>query len=111
MTATISSDRKYITVRIHPDFQSVSIPRTVTLQGSDTTATLAGETVVEYDLPIDLPLVQKQRLRTTAVIPDQGVLIMGGISESNEDKQSKGVPILSKMPVVGRLFQVRCKNR
>lgn len=105
VTATISSDRKYITVRVHPDFQEVTIPRTVIITGTDTTATLAGETVVSYNLPVDLPVIKKQRIRTTAVIPDQGVLIMGGISQSNEDSQSKGVPILSKIPILGRLFR------
>ncbi len=105
VTATISSDRKYITVRIHPDFQEVSIPRTVEISGTSTTATLAGESIVSYSLPIDLPVVRKQRIRTTAVIPDRGVLIMGGISESNENKRSKGVPILSKVPLLGRLFR------
>jgi len=110
VTATISSDRKYITVRVHPDFQEVTIPRTIVLTGTDTTATIAGETVVQYNLPIDLPEVVKQKLRTTAVIPDQGVLIMGGISESKEDEQSRGVPLLSKIPVLGRLFRSDAKS-
>jgi general secretion pathway protein D len=110
VTATISSDRKYITVRIHPDFQTVTIPRTVTLSGTDTATTLAGATVVQYNLPIDLPVVTKQRIRTTAVIPDRGVLIMGGISESSEEDSTRGVPVLSKVPFLGRLFRSDSKS-
>jgi general secretion pathway protein D len=105
VTATVSSDRKYITLRLHPDFQDVSIPRTAQVTGTQTTATLAGESVTSYSLPVDLPEVTKRQVRTTAVIPDDGVLILGGVSSTSEESRSKGVPILSKVPFLGRLFR------
>ena len=105
VTATVSSDRRYITLRLHPDFQQVTIPRVATVQGTQTTAGIAGDSVTSYNLPVDLPVVIKKQVRTTAVIPDDGVLILGGVSSSEEDKRVRGVPLLSKIPVLGRLFR------
>jgi type II secretory pathway component GspD/PulD (secretin) len=105
VTATVSSDRRYITLRLHPDFQEVSIPRVATVQGTQTTAGPAGPSVTSYNLPVDLPYVVKKQVRTTAVIPDDGVLILGGVSSSTEDKRVRGVPLLSKIPILGRLFR------
>jgi type II secretory pathway component GspD/PulD (secretin) len=105
VTATISSDRKYITLRLHPDFQEVSIPRVVTITGTQTIATLVGVADSTFSLPLDLPRITKRKIRTTAVIPDDGVLILGGVATSNEDRQDRGVPVLSKIPLLGRLFR------
>jgi general secretion pathway protein D len=95
VTATVSSDRKYITLRLNPDFQEVTIPpdRVQNIQGSSVSA------------PVELPVVTKQKLRTTAVIPDDGVLIMGGVSTSSEENGTRGVPIISRIPLFGRLFR------
>lgn len=105
VTATVSSDRKYITLRLNPDFQEVTVPRTAILSGTQRATSAAGTTEATYTLPIDLPTVVKQKVRTTAVIPDDGVLILGGVSTSREEAQDKGVPIISKVPVFGRLFR------
>jgi type II secretory pathway component GspD/PulD (secretin) len=105
VTPTISSDRKYITLRLHPDFQEVDIPRSVAIRGTQTIASATGTTVAEYSLPVDLPTVRKKKVRTTAVIPDDGVLILGGVSSSSEEDSSRGVPLLSNIPILGRLFR------
>jgi len=95
VTATVSSDRKYITLRLNPDFQEVTIP-------ADRVQSIQGLTV---SAPVELPVITKQKLRTTAVIPDDGVLIMGGVSTSTENTGSRGVPVLSKVPILGRMFR------
>lgn len=95
VTATVSSDRKYITLRLNPDFQEVSVP-------PDRVQSIQGLTV---SAPIEMPVVTKQKLRTTAVIPDDGVLIMGGVSTSTENDGTRGVPVISKLPLFGRLFR------
>ncbi|MBF0243974.1 MAG: hypothetical protein HQL31_01710 [Planctomycetes bacterium] len=103
---TISSDRKYITLKIQPDFQRATIDRTVEIQGSRNVAQAGGGTAVaNYTLPVELPKVIRQRIRTTAVIPDDGVLLLAGVAESDEEYGVRGVPILSKIPFLGRLFK------
>ena len=111
VTATISSDRKYITLRLHPDFQEVSIPRTIAVTGTIATTGIVGVTQSTYSLPLDLPTVSKRKVRTTAVIPDDGVLIMGGVATSHDIRQSRGIPVLSKIPILGRLFRSDSKDQ
>lgn len=108
--ATVSSDKKYITMQIQPDFQSVDYRPPATIQGTAVNAGLLGAATQSFTLPVDLPRITKQRIRTTAVIPDSGILILGGVAESHEGERSKGVPILSKIPVFGRLFRSNHKE-
>ena len=111
VTATISSDRKYITLRLHPDFQEVSIPRTINVTGTQSVSTIAGITETTYSLPLDMPTINKRKVRTTAVIPDDGVLILGGVATSHDIRQSRGIPVLSKIPILGRLFRSDSKDQ
>jgi tetratricopeptide (TPR) repeat protein len=104
--ATVSSDRKYITLRARPTFNSVSLGRTASFNGTSTLGGLGAGLVTEnFNYPIDLPVIEIKEIKTTAIIPDGGVLILGGVAESHEIDQEKGVPIISKIPVFGRLFR------
>lgn len=99
--ATISSDRKYITMQVQPDFQGVEFREPVLIRGGGG----GGILVAEQELPIDLPILTRVRVRTIAVIPDGGVLIIGGVAETSESKSSRGLPVISKIPLLGRLFR------
>ncbi len=112
--ATISSDRKYITLQVQPDFQGVDLTTRgpVFIRGGGSQGQsigVGGQTLsfvtLDQELPVDLPILQRVRVRTVAVIPDGGILIIGGVAESNETSLSAGVPILSKIPILGRLFR------
>ncbi|MBF0196534.1 MAG: hypothetical protein HQL32_02440, partial [Planctomycetes bacterium] len=109
VVATASSDRKYITMKVRPDFQEVTFPRPpVIMTGTNflSTGSIFGDaTISTFSLPIMLPTVSKTKIRTTAVIPDRGVLIIGGTAQSREEQRERGVPILSKVPLFGRLFR------
>ena len=56
------------------------------------------------DYPIYAPVIELQKVRTTAVIPDNGVLLLGGQITIAHWKVSSGVPFISKLPIIGRLF-------
>lgn len=101
--ATISSDRKYITLDVQPDFNSVTFRDPVYIRGVSESS--FGNTGSSMSLPLELPIVRIEKVRTTAVIPDGGVLIIGGIAETREQTMSRGVPLISKIPFLGRLFR------
>lgn len=106
VTPTVSSDRRYITLKVQPDFQTVDLSKGMVLTGQTRVSNGLGPSeVVEYQLPVQLPRVTKTRVRTVAVIPDGGVLILGGLTDSSEGQRSRGVPLLSKIPLLGRLFR------
>ena len=41
----------------------------------------------------------------TISVPDRGTVLIGGLSTRRASKTSQGVPVLSKIPVIKRLFQ------
>jgi type II secretory pathway component GspD/PulD (secretin) len=98
VTPTITSDKKYVLLRImtsytETNFETYNIPDT--------------ETGDFY--PIDLPISQIADVRTRVTVPDGGTLLIGGQKLTGEMNSEEGVPVLSKLPVLGRLFENRGK--
>lgn len=62
-----------------------------------------------YTIP--LPDNEISRVETRVSVPDGGTLMIGGQKVSVEVEREVGVPILSKIPVLGRLFMNRSKVR
>ncbi|WP_217639966.1 type II secretion system secretin GspD [Palleronia marisminoris] len=56
---------------------------------------------------IDSPTIQQRRLRTRVSLTDGEALVLGGLIQEGTQRNSDGVPILSKVPVVGGLFRDR----
>jgi len=44
-------------------------------------------------------------------VPDRGTLLLGGHKLASEQDKEAGVPILSKIPIIGRLFTNRSSVR
>jgi len=42
-------------------------------------------------------------VRTTATVPDQGTMLVGGLVQLESSGAVSGVPLLSSIPVLGRL--------
>lgn len=62
-----------------------------------------------YTIP--LPDNEISRVETRVSVPDGGTLMIGGQKISVEVEKEVGVPVLSKIPVLGRLFTNRSKVR
>src|SRR5204863_2804557 len=56
---------------------------------------------------VQLPLIQITQVRTTVSVPDGGTLLLGGQTLSGEIEREEGVPVLSKIPFLKRLFTNR----
>ena len=99
----VSSDRKYITMEIRPtsvlpvDFQ------TEILNGFRT-AGVPPVVIGLFDYPIELPNVEVRELRSTGMMPDKGTLMVGGFSKILRQQTHSGIPFLSHIPFLGRLF-------
>lgn len=44
-------------------------------------------------------------VNTTVSVPDGGTVLLGGIKRLSEGRNEFGVPILSKLPYINRLFK------
>jgi type II secretory pathway component GspD/PulD (secretin) len=51
------------------------------------------------------PVVASRDASTSAVIPDGGTLVIGGLPEDTQRDREEGVPWLRKIPVLGWLFK------
>jgi len=92
---TIHSDRKYLTLEIQP-----TVANLVALRNFS--STLGGNTSpVEFQLPE----IEVQSVFTTAIIPDGGSIMLGGLSSVRNIERRAEVPWLAKIPIVGFMFK------
>ena len=91
-------DKKYILLRISTYLLDVDIgtPEDVTV-GFDQT----GEAIVR---DIFFPATETNSIQTRVSVPDQGTVLLGGQTLTASRQKEAGVPILSKVPILGRFF-------
>jgi len=68
-----------------------------------------GTNVVPYS--VSVPETETSSVMTRVSVPDGGTLLLGGHKLTAEVDTEVGVPVLSKIPVLGRLFSNRGKIR
>ncbi len=98
---TVSADRRYITLNFRLGIQKI---REI-LQVEGVEVVVGGGPA--GSLPIELPTVWTNRDGGTATFPDGGSIMVTTIATNEDARGEGGVPILSDVPVVGRLFSGR----
>ncbi|MBE3097477.1 MAG: hypothetical protein IMZ44_10160 [Planctomycetes bacterium] len=107
--ATVSADRRYVQMDLRP--QSAALDTSVNPTGFQTypiSAAVPGGIAV---FTIELPRVMVQDFKTTVSVPDGGTLLLGGTRRFTEADVETGVPLLSKVPILKRLFNNRASLR
>jgi type II secretory pathway component GspD/PulD (secretin) len=102
--ATVSADRRYVQMDLRPQIAGVPVFRQIQLQAATPAAGIATAT-------IELPQVSVQDVKTTVSVPDGGTLLLGGSKTYIEHDVETGVPVLSKLPIIKRLFDNRAGVR
>lgn len=117
--AVVSSDRRFVRLTVVPFFSEIRDVDTFTFTGSttttedsssegpddDTTARSEGATTVTEGTTVQLPTFAFVSVTTTVSVPDGGTVLLGGIKRLSEGRNEFGVPFLSKIPYVNRLFK------
>ncbi|MCP4594769.1 MAG: hypothetical protein GY842_28895 [bacterium] len=98
--ATVSADKKYITMDLLPSVRTLEGIELFPYSGG-AAGTAAGGGFIQ------LPTTQSQVIRTTVKVPDGGTLLIGGMKTTEEVEVEAGVPVLSKIPVLKRLYSNR----
>ena len=104
--ATISADRRYVTLTVRPTvanviaFREFAVNETAGGGGED-------EAVTVSTGRFELPTMSVQRLETTVSVPDGGTLLLGGQKLAGEVEREMGVPLLNKIPIINRAFTNR----
>jgi general secretion pathway protein D len=103
ITPTISHDKKYVLLNIVTTLTDLLRLRTHQVEQVVTTGTTTG--TEEYEVTV--PETETSSVMTRVSIPDGGTLLLGGQKITSEIEKEAGVPVLSKIPVIGRLFSNR----
>jgi general secretion pathway protein D len=132
--AVVSSDRRFVRLTLVPFFSTIGKVEQFQFEGSRSTKSkssdeksgLEGDANGLIDLnagvgtgasssreeevrssgtTIQLPEFLFTTVTTTVSVPDGGTVLLGGIKRLREGRNEFGVPILSKIPYINRLFK------
>jgi general secretion pathway protein D len=123
--AVVSPDKRFVRVTLNPTFSRINSVSTFTFDGTTTTrrsTSRSGNNVLDPDegevddddeevetvrtgTTIQQPSFAQTTISTTVSVPDGGTILLGGIKRMREGRVERGVPILSKIPYVNRLFR------
>lgn len=117
--AVVSDDKRFVRLTLNPMFTQINDVDTFTFEGSrrttnssDTVDPATGEVTQSDDgeeivvgTTVQQPSFANTSVSTTVSVPDGGTILLGGIKRLRENRNEIGVPMLSKIPYVNRLFR------
>jgi general secretion pathway protein D len=131
--AVVSNDRRFVRLTLVPFFSQIGKVEQFQFEGSRSTksktsdeksgadvkvpgadgligvtngAAASGELELQSNgTTIQLPEFLFTTVTTTVSVPDGGTVLLGGIKRLREGRNEFGVPILSKVPYINRLFK------
>jgi general secretion pathway protein D len=119
--AVVSDDRRYVRMTIVPFFTEIGDVDEFTFEGSSSSTSSSSskdgdedgkneenskdEETVRSGVTVQLPSFQFVSVVTTVSVPDGGTVLLGGIKRLSEGRNEFGVPLLSKVPYINRLFR------
>jgi len=117
--AVVSDDKRFVRLTLVPFFSQIGDVDTFTFTGSSTSRSSSqttdpntGEPIEEDDQEVttqgstvQLPTFAFTSVNTTVSVPDGGTILLGGIKRLREGRGERGLPILSKLPYINRLFR------
>jgi type II secretory pathway component GspD/PulD (secretin) len=107
ITPTINPDKRYVLLNIITFLQDL-----LRLKAHEVEAVIpgqAGAPTTRVPYRVEVPETERSSVQTRVSVPDGGTLLLGGQRISAEIEKEAGVPVLSKIPIVGRLFSNRTK--
>ena len=103
ITPTITPDKKHVLLDITAGLIDLLRLKTHSVEGP------VGEEGEVQEYTVVVPETETSEVKTRVSVPDGGTLLLGGLKVSAEVEKEAGVPILSKIPIIQRLFSNRTK--
>lgn len=119
----VSDDKRFVRLTLVPTFSQIGEVNTFTYEGNRTTRNSSNRQVdtngdgvineedeneeeeVVQGTTVQQPTFASTSVSTTVSVPDGGTILLGGIKRMSEGRNERGVPFLSKIPYVSRLFR------
>lgn len=105
---TVSNDKRYITLELRPGTAVELTPPLIIFITNGGNIQIPGGNI---NLPIELPNLELRSINTTVTIPDNGTMLFSGLINDRKIDSKAGVPFLSDLPIIGRLFSTNNKER
>lgn len=122
--AVVSDDKRFVRLTLVPFFSQIGDVDTFTFSGTRTSRSSSssreddGDPATDDELvgeeeneeitqgsTVQLPTFAFTSVNTTVSVPDGGTILLGGIKRLREGRGERGLPILSKVPYINRLFR------
>lgn len=120
--AVVSADRRFVRLTVVPFFSQIGEVNTFTFTGSSTTTQntsqegvqstpndnskkASSSTTTSSGTTVQLPTFSFVTVTTTVSVPDGGTVLLGGVKRLSEGRNEFGVPLLSQIPYINRLFK------
>jgi len=111
-TPSVGLNRRDINLRLRPEITELIRFREFTQQVIDTNETDNIDDDTDLDLAsrlpfggIEFPEVSRSLIETEVVVQSGETVVMGGLMRQREQEDIRGVPIISSLPLIGKLFQ------
>ena len=108
ITPTIMPDKKHVLLSVVAELQDFLGFRSQTINLGLFGGSVPG---AGASFNVDFPETEVSRVQTRVCVPDGGTLLLGGQKMTIEVEKESGVPVLSKLPIIGRLFSNRGRIR
>lgn len=110
----VSADRRYVTLITVAETATLEslVPFEVSAQSQGGTTTGGGQEEQQtFTGILQQPTINYTVVQTSATVPDQGTVLLGGQRVSKDFEIETGVPVLSKLPLINRFFTNRIDAR
>ncbi len=107
ITPTITPDRKHVLLNIVAEMWEFLGMDTSVVDAPFPSNGIQPPVVLQYS--VSLPQTQRSRVKTRVSVPDGGTLLLGGLKGTAKIETEVGTPVLSKIPILGRIFTNRSK--
>jgi general secretion pathway protein D len=123
--AVVSDDRRFVKMNLVPMFSQVTEVTQFTFDGSTTTRRTSDSVLddllrrvqpgrprsdeefetITTGITIQQPVISFTTVNTVVSVPDGGTVLLGGIKRMQEGRVESGLPMLSSIPYINRLFR------
>lgn len=80
----------------------INADKEVTLRIAQLNDSVVGTSTIDGN---DIPTIGTQSINTTVTIPDGGTVFLGGLITEESTRNERGIPLISKIPLLGNLFK------
>jgi general secretion pathway protein D len=116
--AVVSHDRRFVRLTLVPTFTKLNDVEEFTFSGSTTTNSGSGvfdptdgsflatqRQEERAGVTVQQPVFAITSVSATVAVPDGGTVLLGGVKRLSEARVERGVPFLSNLPWINRLFK------